>query len=248
MRADPYINKQTGEIQWFEMWEGKYPQRMIGGFRFNISGKWQPYADFEREKLKELGDAWIEIKDGGFKFMKQYQIARCGYIYESAVLTDYGIDEYCGDSESGRLLKRAEFLKAVCEKEGVEFLPKEKCCHKTWGECGLCLGFLPSECGCSCHKKNIITESKCGHCTMGDPEKCVCHKKPEKPDNEGALQDVWNLDKCGTKDRTLVKHFEEEREWRGAFLDKWLEFARRTTRAKDAQALKDIEDLRRKFT
>ena len=30
------------------------------------------------------------------------------------------------DSESSRLLKRAEFLKAVVEKEGLEWLPKEE--------------------------------------------------------------------------------------------------------------------------
>jgi len=34
------------------------------------------------------------------------------------------------DSESNRLLKRAEFLKAVCDKEGVEWLPSPKRFHE----------------------------------------------------------------------------------------------------------------------
>ncbi len=44
----------------------------------------------------------------------------------SNLVTGYTSDRYFADSETSRLLKRAEFLKAVCEKEGVGWLPTER--------------------------------------------------------------------------------------------------------------------------
>lgn len=89
--------------------------------------KWQRYADFEREKLRDLQKAiraeecFIEINGNTFLFSCFYKNGD-GTHCDSEYLIDY--DDYLEDTESNRLLKRAEFLKAVCEKEGVEWLPE----------------------------------------------------------------------------------------------------------------------------
>jgi len=142
MIAEPYIcikGQDAGTIEWFEThkynapWEG------------TLGPCWMRYANFEREKLKELGanegisvDAWrgqyvigLERYISGQAYQKGDAVR---YSLRSSELIDY--DKYYFDCESNRLLKRAEFLKAVCEKEGVEWLPKEpkqKClgCHPT---------------------------------------------------------------------------------------------------------------------
>lgn len=109
---------------------------------------WRPYADFEREKLLEL------FKDR--KYGKAFQIANDeGYSlmgYTSDHLICYTNDQHWDGSESSRLLKRAEFLKAVCEKEGVEWLPKDCCCE-------------PNE-PCKAHGTHDPKKCKyCGHST-----------------------------------------------------------------------------------
>jgi hypothetical protein len=127
MIAEPYINRRNGNIDWFSELSG-----VVYGFvasptipiatvnRIDNTGEWQPYADFEREKLRELGtNRMYTIDDGTYGITTR----RRRYSLWSDDLIGY--NSYHSDSESSRLLKRAEFLKAVCEKEGVEWLPEE---------------------------------------------------------------------------------------------------------------------------
>lgn len=115
MRCEPYIaikGPRVGEIEWFE---GKTPTGASVKLYMDDGEIWQPYADFERGKLKELGGV-IAVYDHGY--------ATRGYHSED--LIRYSGKDYDRDSESGRLLARARFLKAVCEREQVEWLPKEQ--------------------------------------------------------------------------------------------------------------------------
>lgn len=116
MIAEPYINTGTGEIHWVPE-DRDCDEDDIA------------YADFEREKLRGLG-----LKDQGqVCFGTRFD----GYTllgYTSLHLIAYSSDDYVKDSESNRLLKRAEFLKAVCEKEGVAWLPQQKGEPKTMFE------------------------------------------------------------------------------------------------------------------
>lgn len=114
MIAEPYINRHNGEITWAKGIE-------------DLGYPWQQYACFEREKLRELG--WkhgigINISCSDAFWMIQRDGKR-RIEYMSDELIGYGYADFQNDSESSRLLKRAEFLKAVCEKEGVEWLPKD---------------------------------------------------------------------------------------------------------------------------
>lgn len=94
--------------------------------------QWRPYADFEREKLRVLGceksGRGLLLGSAGYEITTYSP----GYVrennYTSDILIGYSPSDYATDSESSRLLKRAEFLKAVCEKEGVTFLPKAEEC------------------------------------------------------------------------------------------------------------------------
>lgn len=96
----------------------------------NLDGseQWQPYADFEREKLKELRGGMIFLDAvAGYSINTR----RKGFL--SKHLVSYSTHDFAEDSESSRLLKRAEFLKAVCEKEGVEWLANvEHVCAHDW--------------------------------------------------------------------------------------------------------------------
>ncbi len=113
MICDPYIcveGPRVGEIAWFEKGRVCGPD----------SGWWQEYAYFERVKLKELrADCIMPWTLSPYSVLKYTSGERIGYSFK----------EYDKDTESSRLLKRAEFLKAVCEKEGVEW----HCCkHHVW--------------------------------------------------------------------------------------------------------------------
>lgn len=110
MIAEPYIcttGKETGTIRWFDQSE------------FCVPIRWVPYADFEQARLEELGSSFIgwHVPDGFTVLTKSL-----AYL-NSRTLTDYDVYDYRKDDESGRLLARARFLKAACEKEGVEWLP-----------------------------------------------------------------------------------------------------------------------------
>lgn len=157
MIAEPYIcikGQDAGAIEWFNTnpdqayWEGK------------LGPCWQRYADFEREKLKELGNNQIH-KHGGIDSSEAFTLFSRNTLYYSSGLISYSAADYDQDSESGRLLMRAEFLKAVCEREGVEWLPLEirkveekvtkhcRAAHETVNEqlikcgkpCGHCKGY-----------------------------------------------------------------------------------------------------------
>ncbi len=135
MICNPFIHTTTGEIEWFPDY--------VHNVANSIYGKtpYVSYADFEREKLKELangeGRDWQYSEDclsihpygtkGGAFQISRTQMEKPWNLewLNSYDLTDYAGDDYCLASESQRLLARAEFLKAVCEKEGVEWLPKK---------------------------------------------------------------------------------------------------------------------------
>lgn len=177
MIAEPYIcikGPRAGEI---------YSITAIGDALSPES--WQRYADFEQEKLASLEAKRCEAFSFPTISSDGYFINWSGRIlgghYSSANLIGYGWHDHRNDSESGRLLKRAEFLKAVCEKEGVEWIAsplnyenarriadseieRASCnvCHgeKVWqnsGEivwCGQCLG----QCGMARLRKTLFPE------------------------------------------------------------------------------------------
>lgn len=144
MKTEPYIcikGLHAGEIQWmFKHPDGRLidllPRHNSADLQFiRYGGDWQPYADFEREKLTALNmTLWLTYEGYGLDFDPDF-----GSKYKARDLINYSQREYDLDSESSRLLKRAEFIKAVCEKEGVEWLPKGKC-----NACNCCL--------CPCHR------------------------------------------------------------------------------------------------
>ena len=103
MIAEPYIDVRNGCIDWFT--PGPVTPHHV------------PYADFEREKMVKLRWRFVEMRCGWGFYLTD--------ALNSNVLLDYSMSDLEHDPESSRLLKRAEFLKAVCEKEGVEWLPKK---------------------------------------------------------------------------------------------------------------------------
>ena len=164
MIAEPYICTacpKAGRINWF------YPAYATTE---KVQDKgWQPYADFEREKLRELGHGCIAVDGQGSTRVSAFFLGKLG----SMPLVQYSSFDYLNDSESSRLLKRAEFLKAVCEKEGVEWLPQEP----RWSDVKV--------------KDNRLTANLYNpprylyECKHGTPhtylcEKCVAEKKGEE--------------------------------------------------------------------
>lgn len=158
MIAEPYIctsPSRAGEIQYFSKID---PRFVDSDGEYHHQGvSWRVYADFEREKLRELGSVKsaycnfygisVSCQDCYFVLFRRLDCEdkRCKFPwytlhgdrlgershchhYSSACLIDYHPADYDHDSESNRLLKRAEFLKAVCEKEGVEWIPS--CTHR----------------------------------------------------------------------------------------------------------------------
>ena len=128
MVANPYINTGTGEIEWFVETNGGQHKNILQSMNGSVHSKelWSEYADFEREKLKELGKKRTE-KCWLYSSLSDTYIVGWNTIgapvYLANFLIDYSMEDYRSDSESNRLLKRVKFLKAVCEKEGVEWLP-----------------------------------------------------------------------------------------------------------------------------
>lgn len=166
MIAEPYIcteGPNAGMINWYDA-EDESANALAGCHQHPnaMDGRsWQPYADFEREKLlaMQLGSIRTLQYLNDNKVESAYMIGM-RRVYESSTLIGYFWDEYMEDSESARLLKRAEFLKAVCEKEVVEWLPKpdaEECEHpKNKQITNLWNGHV----GCmKCHKEDISKPS-----------------------------------------------------------------------------------------
>src|SRR5947207_3174168 len=107
MIAEPYIHLKTGVIGWAECDEKQ--------------ADWQFYADFEREKLAALCNGQALRLDGCWGY--RLNVPKIGKViypgqdhetrYDSRELIGYAYLEWLEDTESSRLLKRAEFLKAV---------------------------------------------------------------------------------------------------------------------------------------
>jgi len=97
---------------------------------------WVFYTDFEREKLKKVCahliiswedpvgyvlEAWLNVTS----YIKR-RTAADGIDYHthsSKYTIHWDYMDYMRANESTRVLKRSEFLKAVCEEQGVEWLP-----------------------------------------------------------------------------------------------------------------------------
>lgn len=142
MIAESYIcivGTCPGEILWIE---GKEAD--------SYAGQWQPYADFEREKLKELH---------GFFDIRLYPSGRTISLNRSFLdgKADNGpssIQEAIPiDTESQLIQQRADLLKRACKMVGVEWLPKSE------QQCQMCCPPRVSDpCPCKCHK----IEERCG--------------------------------------------------------------------------------------
>lgn len=131
MIAEPYIcleGPKAGSIEWIDNPMSKCHGRVLPDGKLTLlrgMTPWQPYTDFEREKLKQLGRKGKTSRlyapgdscQDGWQWTTGY-----GDSHMSGELIGYASEDYFAGSESSRLLKRAEFLKAVCEKEGVEWL------------------------------------------------------------------------------------------------------------------------------
>lgn len=220
MICEPFIcyqGPQAGEIEWMRKICADLAPIPVGDAAGN---RWKPYADFEREKLKELEAECI--------FVAEHRLS--GYItldYTSYQRIGYSTKDYARDSESSRLLKRAEFLKAVCEKEGVEWLPKpqEEECHVCKGT-GMYRHFDANT------LRRDVGKSPCLNCaekTQDDEQECHCGKdghplgsincpvhgrdtytKAEIDERLSALLDAlvaWRSDMHGFDDRELRRRF-----------------------------------------
>lgn len=119
MIAEPYIcikGQRAGKIEWNPAYASD-------------KEKWKPYADFEREKVNKLRVSRAGIYTATFTNGSGFGLS----FYENRdhAFVQYWSDEligytgYISDSESSRLLRRAEFLRAICEEEDVEWLPRQ---------------------------------------------------------------------------------------------------------------------------
>lgn len=138
MIAEPYIcikGKRATEIMWCitESSDGEGSEicneHCKDGCTNCASGVWIRYADFEREKLSVLADEGCDMEHVGLSgslgyFLHFIDVDGKETTYSSRRLCKFSGDLYKQNSENYRLIARAEFLKAVCEKEGVEWLPK----------------------------------------------------------------------------------------------------------------------------
>jgi len=136
MICEPYICLESkiypiGDIQYLDVREA-HTRRPFGrpDIYVNHDNTWQRYADFEREKLRELiGPVKIDIDySGGYRLVRENEISgplmateKTAKIWLSEKLTGYSTKDYKNDTEADRLLMRAEFLKAVCLKEGLSW-------------------------------------------------------------------------------------------------------------------------------
>ncbi len=159
MIAEPYIctrGPEIGQIHWLR--PATTPSELD-------TGMWQPYADFEREICAKLECYPNHIRQTTLGYHIMFTRSLQGKkqaFYNSHELLDYSAVDYSMDTESGRLLKRAEFLKAVCEKEGVEWLPKQP-----YATGGVVSAPAPGE-----EPIPAALNGCCAHCT-GAPRGCL---------------------------------------------------------------------------
>ena len=215
MISDPFLcirGQKVGTIEWFHDAES---QKKSDGLIYDscigpMQNVWQEYAEFERGKLGELECFPHEItpSSGGYelhvpKIKKGYKV-KTTTEYLSCNLIGYGLTKFTNDSESSRLLKRAEFLRAVCKKEGalwIEELPKMKCEHEGYvnvkGECiNCCKEFKKGEAIFSrshtpasepYFTKSEIDERLSTLCDLLDAELSLIPKPPRGKKNLGGL-------------------------------------------------------------
>ena len=138
MIAEPYIctkGPRVGEIVWWDRsgFDKKPDQKVWTSSPECSTGyyEWMAYADFERERLKVLCcfPRELKVSPGGYTLAVPKQrngvwSVRPVVEYESSMLIGYHLSDYNNDSESSRLLKRMEFLREVCKREGVSWLPE----------------------------------------------------------------------------------------------------------------------------
>jgi hypothetical protein len=220
MIANPFIcsfGPKLGEIRWLT-----HEQTCGGASEFELGNhegfnRWKEYADFEREKLQELrsiGPIYLDNEVCYKVFLHTNDSG--GPVYSSGPLIGYKAGHWYDDSESNRLLKRAEFLKAVCEKEGVEWLQTSDG-SKEDNRCGKCRTDGQAESICQPKKAERCTYCRtilCGSNYEGRDCKCHCHKKncplevePEElvlhPGCDCQLrrtnEDIQHCTKCGKK-------------------------------------------------
>lgn len=208
MIAEPYIcirGNKKGDIytllkdEYEELWR---PYQDVTTVRLSycknvdMGCDWQPYADFEREKLRELGSrSGITRGTAGYCLSK-----KCDRLFDTAYMSKdmgYSTEQYEQDSESSRLLKRAEFLKAVCEKEGISWLPKDEPAreakeefHKAQPEYLKDLPTITMPCQCYAEQAHL------GYGCL-----CSCHK----PQNTDCLEKpFWERNRLGSDDSNLL--------------------------------------------
>ena len=209
MIAEPHIcikGKKAGIIEWFT---GDYEaQKKADGFIYDkyqgpLQNVWQSFADFEREKLSELHQkledaCYIESGADFYVFSvcdcsPKYEKDKDGEIYDSWDLIRY--NSFTEDSESSRLLKRMEFLKAVCAKENIEWLPKYKCPSHGYPRNG-------------CEKCIKECKQNQDDCPLGIYCPCGCHnRKPEKySDSENEIRMTFN-EAMGLIEKRLERYY-----------------------------------------
>ena len=243
MISEPYINRQTGEIEWHS-----------DDYKHHYDDNWIPYADHERDVLKRLGHRYIEMRCGwGYYLTEQLS---------SHTLIGYAMNNWEDDTESGRLLKRAEFLKAVCEKENVEWLENNKWCGKE-GYCHMLIMNDETRTCVNCrqqipkpldeHALKRGDEIAKGSTPYDNPivlwdEKVKRVRKIWEAELEKTRRDVDDLHLKFAKsfDRKLEKRDKEEKEQWSALLDFLGEHMAYGT-SKEDKAKSQFESLRKKF-
>jgi len=186
----------TGRIEWREENNAinVYPDETY----------WMPYAKFEREKLKELGNGRIYMPeeegksyklvwDGDSRWVRERNKKGLGHLIE------YSREDYDKDSESNRLRERARFLKAVCEKEGVEWLPHKKLPRNEISYLSSCCGDKDGFC-VSIGSDESTWHYECSECK----KPCDVRSKEWLP-KKGKVLKYEKKGSCGTNDFQLVK-------------------------------------------
>lgn len=123
----PFIcirGKKAGKIEWFmnpHLRNGLSYDKFTGSIQ--NQNVWQEYASFERNKLRELKDkanVTLFIDNGDSPGVEVYR-----YTGHRDVPFEFTVEEFDDASEEERLLKRYEFLKLICEAEGIGLSPEQ---------------------------------------------------------------------------------------------------------------------------
>ena len=194
MICEPYIcirGSRLGEIRYAPIASGGKNQKGNDSDEWLLGNdcEWQEYADFERAKLREIFPKWdVGVSVSSLGYCLHNDMGRA--VFSSYRLTGYTPHEHFSDSESSRLLKRADFLNAVCEKEGVEWLPEAKECSP----------YDPQ-----CKKEFCATHKRCIEKWYGDHRCNECGQ--------------MGLHVCKINKEIIMVNNAEERAWRRALLD-----------------------------